>query len=111
MSKRKEHVLVQPTLNAAHAIEYSVHRVLPRMLPDIEKVFPGIPLDEVRPARRVTLLLSARPMIVQSLSRPPSVDKGCGCPRGRTGLKQKFNGTLKNPIPFFEKLLSKLGLT
>ncbi len=26
-------------------------------------------------------------------------------------LKQKFNGTLKNPIPFFEKLLSKLGLT
>ena len=26
-------------------------------------------------------------------------------------LKQKFNGTLKNPIPLFEKLLSKLGLT
>ncbi len=25
-------------------------------------------------------------------------------------LKQKFNGTLKNPIPFFEKLLSKLGV-
>lgn len=25
-------------------------------------------------------------------------------------LKQKKNGTLKNPIPFFEKLLSKLGL-
>ncbi len=25
-------------------------------------------------------------------------------------LKQKFNGTLKNPIPFFEKLLSKMGL-
>ena len=26
-------------------------------------------------------------------------------------LKQKFNGTLKNPIPLFEKFLSKLGLT
>ena len=26
-------------------------------------------------------------------------------------LKQKFNGTLKNQIPLFEKLLSKLGLT
>ena len=26
-------------------------------------------------------------------------------------LKQKFNGTLKNPIPLFEKLLSKFGLT
>lgn len=25
-------------------------------------------------------------------------------------LKQKNNGTLKNPIPFFEKLLSRLGL-
>ncbi len=25
-------------------------------------------------------------------------------------LKQKFNGTLKNPIPFFEKLLSKFGV-
>jgi len=25
-------------------------------------------------------------------------------------LKQRNNGTLKNPIPFFEKLLSKLGL-
>ncbi len=25
-------------------------------------------------------------------------------------LKQKNNGTLKNPIPFFEKLLSKSGL-
>ena len=25
-------------------------------------------------------------------------------------LKQKHNGTLKNPIPFFEKLLSRLGL-
>ncbi len=25
-------------------------------------------------------------------------------------LKQKVNGTLKNPIPFFEKLLSKIGL-
>ena len=25
-------------------------------------------------------------------------------------LKQKHNGTLKNPIPFFEKLLTKLGL-
>ncbi|MFQ5707287.1 MAG: hypothetical protein ACE5HO_07535, partial [bacterium] len=25
-------------------------------------------------------------------------------------LKQKFNGTLKNPIPFFEKLLAKLRL-
>ncbi len=25
-------------------------------------------------------------------------------------LKQKQNGTLKNPIPFFERLLSKLGL-
>lgn len=25
-------------------------------------------------------------------------------------LKQKHNGTLKNSIPFFEKLLSKLGL-
>ena len=25
-------------------------------------------------------------------------------------LKQKFNGTLKNPIPFFEKLLRKMGL-
>ncbi|MFQ5771776.1 MAG: hypothetical protein ACE5HX_14675 [bacterium] len=25
-------------------------------------------------------------------------------------LKQKFNGTLKNPIPFFEKILSKIGL-
>jgi len=25
-------------------------------------------------------------------------------------LKQKHNGTLKNPIPFFEKLLSKFGL-
>jgi DMSO/TMAO reductase YedYZ heme-binding membrane subunit len=24
-------------------------------------------------------------------------------------LKQKYNGTLKNPIPFFEKLLSKLS--
>ncbi|MFQ5640638.1 MAG: hypothetical protein ACE5IR_21880 [bacterium] len=26
-------------------------------------------------------------------------------------LKQKDNGTLKKPIPFFEKLLSKLNLT
>jgi len=26
-------------------------------------------------------------------------------------LKQKFSGTLKNQIPLFEKLLSKLGLT
>ncbi len=26
-------------------------------------------------------------------------------------LKQKFNGTLKNQIPLFQKLLSKLGLT
>ncbi len=26
-------------------------------------------------------------------------------------LKHKFNGTLKNQIPLFEKLLSKLGLT
>ena len=25
-------------------------------------------------------------------------------------LKQKFNGTLKNPIPLFEKLLSRVGL-
>ncbi|MFQ6113790.1 MAG: hypothetical protein ACE5NG_06825 [bacterium] len=25
-------------------------------------------------------------------------------------LKQKHNRTLKNPIPFFEKLLSKIGL-
>ncbi|NIR48862.1 hypothetical protein GWO43_10520 [candidate division KSB1 bacterium] len=25
-------------------------------------------------------------------------------------LKQKNNGTLKNPIPLFEKLLSKIGL-
>ena len=25
-------------------------------------------------------------------------------------LKQKFNGTLKNQIPFFEKLLSKIDL-
>lgn len=25
-------------------------------------------------------------------------------------LKQKFNGTLKNRIPFFEKLLAKIGL-
>ncbi|MCG8606136.1 hypothetical protein MJD09_14255 [bacterium] len=26
-------------------------------------------------------------------------------------LKQKFNGTLKNPVAIFEKLLSKVGLT
>lgn len=26
-------------------------------------------------------------------------------------LKQKFNGTLKNSIPLFEKLLSRLGLS
>ncbi|MFQ5823863.1 MAG: hypothetical protein ACE5JB_07405 [bacterium] len=25
-------------------------------------------------------------------------------------LKQKYNGTLKNPIPIFEKILSKIGL-
>eukprot|EP00035_Acanthoeca_spectabilis_P006266 m.122586 g.122586 ORF g.122586 m.122586 type:complete len:122 (-) comp13425_c0_seq2:388-753(-) len=44
MSKRKEHIEVEPTVNESCGIEYSVHRILPRMIPDLERVFPGVDL-------------------------------------------------------------------
>jgi len=46
VSRRKEHQLVDPTMSGATAIEYSIHKVLPRMIPDLEKVFPGVDLTE-----------------------------------------------------------------
>lgn len=63
LSRRKQHILVEPTITAVAPtadgpplagagaggdIEWSVHRVLPRMVPDLKRVFPGVDaIDEV----------------------------------------------------------------
>eukprot|EP00038_Savillea_parva_P026634 m.55409 g.55409 ORF g.55409 m.55409 type:complete len:112 (+) comp7600_c0_seq2:241-576(+) len=47
MSKRKEAILVPPTMNDSCGIEYSVHKVLPRMVEDLQRVFPSVDLSEV----------------------------------------------------------------
>eukprot|EP00041_Stephanoeca_diplocostata_P020910 m.478353 g.478353 ORF g.478353 m.478353 type:complete len:174 (+) comp21692_c0_seq3:232-753(+) len=46
-SKRKDHILLSPTFNEKRKIEYSVHRVLPRMVPDLQPVFPGTDISDV----------------------------------------------------------------
>lgn len=46
-SKRKDHILLSPTLNESRKIEYSVHRVLPRMVTDLTPVFPGTDISDV----------------------------------------------------------------
>ena len=60
-SRRKEHVLVAPTLHADRKIEFSIHRVLPRMVEDLKRVFPGVAgLEEVRSPSLAFLCSCAR---------------------------------------------------